>query len=102
MSRRAMVARVKLHPNLLQKRPLRPPRRPRFPRLHLAGRKKRKTFSSMADPKPQYTAVVVTVSDSCSRGTREDRSGPAVAQLLEQLHFPVIAREVIPDDRIQI
>jgi molybdopterin adenylyltransferase len=56
----------------------------------------------MADPKPQYTAVVVTVSDSCSRGTREDRSGPAVAQLLEQLHFPVIAREVIPDDRIQI
>lgn len=56
----------------------------------------------MADPKHQYTATVVTVSDSCSRGTREDRSGPAVAQLLEQLQFSVVAREVIPDDRIRI
>ncbi len=56
----------------------------------------------MADPKHQYTAAVVTVSDSCSRGTREDRSGPAVAQLLEQLQFSVVAREVIPDDPIRI
>lgn len=56
----------------------------------------------MADLDHQYTAAVVTVSDSCSRGTREDRSGPAVSQLLEQLQFPVVAREVVPDDRIQI
>lgn len=56
----------------------------------------------MVDLKHQYTAAVVTVSDSCSRGTREDRSGPAVAQLLEQLQFSVVAREVIPDDRIRI
>lgn len=56
----------------------------------------------MVDPKHQYTAAVVTVSDSCSRGTREDRSGPAVAQLLEQLHFTIVTREIVPDDRIQI
>ena len=56
----------------------------------------------MADPNHQYTAAVVTVSDSCSRGTREDRSGPAVAQVLEQLKVSVVVREVIPDDRIQI
>ena len=56
----------------------------------------------MADLNHQYTAAVVTVSDSCSRGTREDRSGAAVSQLLEQLQFPVIAREVVADDRIQI
>ena len=56
----------------------------------------------MADPGHQYTAAVITVSDSCSRGEREDRSGPAVAQLLEQLKFSVLTREVIPDDKIQI
>jgi molybdopterin adenylyltransferase len=56
----------------------------------------------MVDPKHQYTAAVVTVSDSCSRGTREDRSGPAVAQLLEQLHFTIVTREIVLDDRIQI
>ena len=56
----------------------------------------------MADLNHQYTAAVVTVSDSCSRGTREDRSGPAVAQLLEQLKFFVVVREVIPDDRTGI
>ncbi len=48
------------------------------------------------------TAAVVTVSDSCSRGEREDVSGPAVAQLLQKLHFSVTAREVVPDDPIKI
>jgi len=48
------------------------------------------------------TAAVVTVSDSCSRGERQDESGPAVAQLLEKLHFSVVAREVVPDDSTKI
>jgi len=48
------------------------------------------------------TAAVVTVSDSCARGEREDRSGPAVAQLLERLHFAVSVREVVADDSIKI
>ena len=58
--------------------------------------------SSTADPAPVLTAAVVTVSDSCARGEREDRSGPAVAELLERLRFPVTAREVVADDPIQI
>ncbi len=41
------------------------------------------------------TAAVVTVSDSCARGEREDVSGPAIAQLLQQLHFSVTVREVV-------
>lgn len=48
------------------------------------------------------TAAVVTVSDSCARGEREDRSGPAVAQLLEKHHFSVEVREVVPDETIPI
>lgn len=56
----------------------------------------------MADPKAVLTAAVVTVSDSCARGERQDASGPAVAQVLEKLHFSVITREVVPDEEIQI
>lgn len=56
----------------------------------------------MADLTPVLTAAVVTVSDSCARGERQDGSGPAVAQRLEKLHFSVMVREVVPDDQIQI
>lgn len=57
--------------------------------------------SSMADSTP-YTAAVVTVSDSCSRGDREDRSGPAVSDVLKNLRFSVLVHEVVPDNLIQI
>jgi molybdopterin adenylyltransferase len=49
-----------------------------------------------------FTAAVVTVSDSCARGERQDQSGPAVAQLLEKLKFSVGVREIVPDDSIKI
>jgi molybdopterin adenylyltransferase len=48
------------------------------------------------------TAAVVTVSDSCARGEREDLSGPAVAQVLQEAHLRVVAREIVPDDSMQI
>lgn len=51
---------------------------------------------------PLAAVAVVTVSDSCSRGQRDDRSGPAVAQFLENNHFTVSTRETVPDDLIQI
>jgi len=44
-------------------------------------------------------AVVITVSDSCSRGEREDLSGPAVAQELVSQGFDVRAHLSVPDDR---
>jgi molybdopterin adenylyltransferase len=50
----------------------------------------------------ELTAAVVTVSDSCSRGEREDLSGPAAAQFLQKLHFSVTVREVVADDSIHI
>jgi len=49
-----------------------------------------------------FTAAVVTVSDSCARGEREDLSGPAVVQVLQKLQVTVAVREVVPDDPIQI
>ena len=52
-------------------------------------------------PSP-ITAAVLTISDSCARGEREDKSGSAVAQLLEKLKFSITAREVVPDDTTHI
>jgi molybdopterin adenylyltransferase len=57
--------------------------------------------SSMAEARG-ITAAVVTVSDSCARGEREDLSGPAVAQVLQKLSFQIAVREVVSDDSIQI
>jgi molybdenum cofactor synthesis domain-containing protein len=57
--------------------------------------------SSTAEPR-SLTAAVVTVSDSSSRGERQDRSGPSVVQLLEQHKFIVQAREIVPDEPVQI
>jgi molybdopterin adenylyltransferase len=43
-------------------------------------------------------AAILTISDSVSQGTREDRSGPAVRDRLEQLGWSVAAMEVLPDE----
>ena len=84
----------------LKRRPRQHRQRLHPPAAAIAG-KKRKTSCSMADA-PPITAAVITVSDSCARGEREDRSGPAVVQLLEKLKFSVAVREVVPDDSIKI
>jgi len=44
-------------------------------------------------------AGVITVSDRCFRGEREDRTGPAIADLLEKESIAVGSRTVVPDDR---
>ena len=43
-------------------------------------------------------ARVITVSDSASRGTREDRSGPATRELLRASGFECGAVVVVPDE----
>lgn len=49
-----------------------------------------------------FTAAVVTVSDSCSRGERTDLSGPAVVGALTKLSFRIVATRVVQDDSMQI
>lgn len=46
--------------------------------------------------------AVLTISDSVSAGTREDRSGPALRQRLEHLGYQVTLTRTVPDDRPQI
>ena len=48
-------------------------------------------------------AVVLTISDRCSRGEATDTAGPAVAKLLrESLGATVAQTEIIPDERSRI
>ena len=43
-------------------------------------------------------AAVLTVSDSCYRGEREDRAGPQVAARLRELGWEVLVAGLVPDD----
>jgi molybdopterin adenylyltransferase len=43
-------------------------------------------------------AVVITVSDACSRGERKDTSGELLAQLLRELGAEVVATRILSDD----
>lgn len=46
----------------------------------------------------EIKAVVITVSDACSRGEREDESGVALAALLKEAGAQIVATEILPDD----
>ena len=43
-------------------------------------------------------AVVITVSDACSRGEREDTSGETLVQLLKDMGAEIVASKIVPDD----
>lgn len=43
-------------------------------------------------------AVVITVSDGCAHGAREDHSGAALLELLAELGAELLAKEIMPDD----
>src|SRR6185369_16121317 len=46
----------------------------------------------------QIHAVIITASDACSRGEREDKSGELLVQLLTDLGAHIVAREILSDD----
>ncbi|MCL2820339.1 MAG: MogA/MoaB family molybdenum cofactor biosynthesis protein [Oscillospiraceae bacterium] len=46
-----------------------------------------------------YTASVITVSDKCFEGVREDLSGPAVADLLTGAGYNVEYTSIVPDEQ---
>jgi molybdenum cofactor synthesis domain-containing protein len=43
-------------------------------------------------------AVVITVSDACSRGEREDTSGAALVELLTELGAEIVETKILSDD----
>ena len=46
----------------------------------------------------QIHAVIITASDACARGEREDKSGAALVELLTDLGAHIVAKEILSDD----
>ncbi|HEX8707402.1 MAG TPA: MogA/MoaB family molybdenum cofactor biosynthesis protein [Pyrinomonadaceae bacterium] len=46
----------------------------------------------------EIRAVVITVSDRCTRGEQEDKSGPLLVELLSAAGAKILAREILSDD----
>src|SRR5438552_19186064 len=46
----------------------------------------------------QIRAVVITVSDACSRGERADASGEGLVRLLGETCAEIVAKEIVSDD----
>ena len=46
----------------------------------------------------KYTAAILTVSDRCSRGIREDITGPALQKMLTDDGWDVVSLCVVPDE----
>jgi molybdopterin adenylyltransferase len=51
---------------------------------------------------PLLRAKILVLSDGCAHAQREDRSGPAVQELLVARGWKIVAREVLPDEADQI
>lgn len=49
-----------------------------------------------------YKVAVLTISDKCSKGQREDQSGKIVQELVKSLPAEVVRYEIIPDEPAMI
>lgn len=55
-------------------------------------------MTNESDTKQPLRHAVLTVSDRCSRGEQEDKSGATLVELIEATGGEVVARDVIADD----
>src|SRR5215472_5242047 len=46
----------------------------------------------------QIQAVIITASDACARGEREDQSGKILVELLGEMGMRIVAREIVDDE----
>jgi molybdopterin adenylyltransferase len=47
-------------------------------------------------------AAILTISDSCFAGTRDDLSGPALRKRCEELGWTPVTNAIVPDDKAKI
>ena len=50
----------------------------------------------------EYSVQIITVSDRCFAGEREDLSGPALAEYLKAQGFTLLPSVLVPDEQPQI
>lgn len=46
----------------------------------------------------QIQAVIITASDACAKGEREDKSGELLFELLTELGAQIVAKDIVNDD----
>jgi len=46
-----------------------------------------------------YSVAIITVSDKCFEGVREDLAGPAVCKILEDAGYIIELTTIVPDER---
>lgn len=46
-----------------------------------------------------FTVAIITLSDKGAQGKREDKSGPAIAQMLDRSLYTVVHSAILPDER---
>ena len=46
-----------------------------------------------------YTAAIITISDKCTAGEREDLSGPVIQEMLENEGYNVVHTAIVPDEQ---
>lgn len=56
---------------------------------------------SSSTREPLATAVL-TISDSCSRGEKQDLSGPAVVESIHKHNFKVVEQRIVADEQVRI
>ena len=49
-----------------------------------------------------FRAFILTASDAGSRGEREDKSGPAAQEMLEDAGYTIAGYAMLPDDRAML
>lgn len=49
-----------------------------------------------------FKAAVITVSDRCARGERQDEGGPLVAEILKNADYEVVKTLIVPDEPEEI
>lgn len=49
-----------------------------------------------------FTVAILTLSDKGAQGKREDKSGPAIAEMLDQSLYTVIHKAILPDEKVVI
>ena len=81
------------------------PRAGLFARVSESGEVRPGDSVAVTEPVPRamLQAVVLTISDRCSRGEAEDTAGPAVAAMLDQAgSFHIYRRKILPDEQTVI
>ena len=72
----------------------------RSPDMPLRAHYKPASLDDATRGNPKSTRVaILTVSDSCAQGRREDASGPAIREILSAAGYEIGEERLVPDDR---